>query len=347
MKKWHQLLSQARIYLTQNPNDANLTTEELRQMVGQMTAGHLINRVQRYVAKIQGTKQFWYQRYQELKALIKQKGAPTFFFTFSAADNYWPDLHRLLQEPNNAVPSIRIRAVIDNPHVTDAFFVSRLDEFCSHWLDSVMDAKWKWLRSEWQARGSIHAHGCAKLSNDPGLCSLVKTAAQGWKLEQILRCHEQHPSFHQMSNDFEPQIEAGHQAQETVKAYANWLVTTINDALPQDNWTIPSPHPSAISIDDVGNLDRDYEALVKSVERHTKCSTAYCIKIKPGQKPACRFPKDCQDETTIDFQLIATAGSDDHELKVEEIIQAQVKATLTTKRNDGRINFHNRIMLQH
>ena len=187
----------------------------------------------------------------------------------------------------------------------------------------------------------------AKLSNDPGLCSLVKTAAQGWKLEQILRCHEQHPSFHQMSNDFEPQIEAGHQTQETVKACANWLVTTINDALPQDNWTIPSPHPSAISIDNVGNLDRDYEALVNSVERHTKYSTAYCIKIKPGQKPACRFPKDCQDETTIDFQRIATAGSDDHELTVEEIIQAQVKATLTTKRNDGRMNSHNRIMLQH
>ena len=347
MKQVHELLSQARIYLTQNPEDANLTTEELRQMVGQMTANHLMNRVQHYVAKIQGTKQYWHQRYQELKALITQKGAPTFFFTVSAADNYWPDLYRLVQASNNAVPSVEIRAVIDNPHITDAFFVSRLDEFCSHWLDSVMDAKWKWLRSEWQARGSIHAHGCAKLSNDPGLCSLVKTAAQGWKLEQILRCHEQHPSFHQMSNDFEPQIEAGHQAQETVKAYANWLVTTINDALPQDNWTIPSPHPSAISIDDVGNLDRDYEALVKSVERHTKCSTAYCIKIKPGQKPACRFPKDCQDETTIDFQLIATAGSDDHELKVEEIIQAQVKATLTTKRNDGRINSHNRIMLQH
>ena len=32
-------------------------------------------------------------------------GAPTFFFPFSAGDNYWPDLHRLPQEPNNAVPS--------------------------------------------------------------------------------------------------------------------------------------------------------------------------------------------------------------------------------------------------
>jgi len=155
-------------------------------------------------------------------------------------------------------------------------------------MDRVVDAEWKWLRFEWQARGSIHAYGCAKLSNDPGFCSLVKTAAQGWKLEQILRCHEQHPSFHQMSNDLQPQIEAGHQAQETVKLYANWLVTTINDALPQDNW-IPSPHPSAISIENVDSLDRDYEALVNSIERHTKCSTAYCMKIKPGQQPTCMY----------------------------------------------------------
>ena len=78
-------------------------------------------------------------------------------------------------------------------------------------------------------------------------------------------------------------------------------------------------------------------------------ATAYCIEIKPGQQPTWRFnfPRDCQDETTIYFQLITKAGSDGHELTVEEITQAQVKATLTTKRNDGRINAHNCVMLQH
>lgn len=50
-------------------------------MIGQMSASQLMKRVQRYVAKIQGTKQYWFQLYQELKALITKKGAPTFFFT--------------------------------------------------------------------------------------------------------------------------------------------------------------------------------------------------------------------------------------------------------------------------
>ena len=92
-----------------------------------------------------------------------------------------------------------------------------------------------------------------------------------------------------MGNDVQLQIQAEQEAQATVIAYADWLVTTMNDALPQNNWTVPSGHPSAISIDNVENLDRDYKSLVNSVERHTKCSTAYCIKISPGKQPTCRF----------------------------------------------------------
>ena len=117
-------------------------------MVGQMSANHLVDRVQRYVAKMQGTKQYWYQRYQELKALITQKVAPTFFFTFR---QIYTDYSK-----SNGVPSVLIRAVIYNPHVTDSYFVSRLDEFCSYCLDHETDAGWKWLRFEWQAQGSIH-----------------------------------------------------------------------------------------------------------------------------------------------------------------------------------------------
>ena len=349
MKKRHQLLSQARIYLTQNPQDANLTTEELREMVQQMSAQQLMNRLQRYVAKIQGTRQYWHQRYQELKALITQKGAPTFFFTFSAADNYWPDLHRLLQEPEDPTPSIRIKAVIDHPHLTDSYFVTRLEEFCTHWLDNVLGTEWKWLRYEWQARGSIHAHGCAKLNNDPGLCNLVKVVAFGWKLQQILRLHEEQPSHQELADDYRIHIDEGNQAQAKVIEYVDWLVTTINESLPQENWNLPSPHPSALPFQRIENEDSDYHALVNSVERHTKCSTAYCIKVKPGQPPACRFnyPKECQENTSIDFQLIVKGCDDDRELTADEIANARVKETITTKRNDDRINSHNHVMLQH
>ncbi len=82
MKQWHQLLSQANIYLCQLPADANMTVEELKEIVKSMSANQMVNRLQRYVSKVQGTNQYWYQQLQELLALIEQKGCPTFFLYF-------------------------------------------------------------------------------------------------------------------------------------------------------------------------------------------------------------------------------------------------------------------------
>ncbi|XP_028418913.1 uncharacterized protein LOC114544479 [Dendronephthya gigantea] len=151
MKQRHQLLSQDNIYLRQHPADANMTMEELKTMVNSMSANQMVNRLQRYVSKIQGTNQYWYQRLQELLALIEQKGCSR---------------------------TERAQAVIDNPHMTDWFFMQRLQEFIKHWLQGVLGAEWFWYRFEYQARGSIHAHGCAKLKNDPDIRLLRKRACQ-------------------------------------------------------------------------------------------------------------------------------------------------------------------------
>ena len=138
MKQRHQLLSQANVYLRQHPADANMTMEELKQTVNSMSANQMVNRLQRYVSKVQGTNQYWYQRLQELLALIEQKGCPTFFFTFSAADMHWPDLQRLLQNDEGASRSERAQAVIDNPHLTDWFFMQR----CRSLSDIGLMASW-------------------------------------------------------------------------------------------------------------------------------------------------------------------------------------------------------------
>lgn len=42
MKLRHQLLSQAKVYLSQNPGDASLTMEELRTMVDNLSSEHLM-----------------------------------------------------------------------------------------------------------------------------------------------------------------------------------------------------------------------------------------------------------------------------------------------------------------
>ena len=113
-------------------------------------------------------------------------------------------------------------------------------------------------------------------------------------------------------------------------------MTTINDSIPDDQWTLPQPHPCTVSLTDVPDsaLNEDYTNLVNTVQRHTRCSPAYCIKQKQNQQqPTCRFgyPKECIDQTDITF---------------EQLSSGDIRATLTTKRNDPRLNSHNRLMLQ-
>ena len=88
MKQRHQLLSQVNIYLHQHPPDANMTMEELKEMVNSTSGKQMVNRVHCYMSKVQGTNQYCYQHLQELLPMIEQNGCPTFFFTFSAADSY-------------------------------------------------------------------------------------------------------------------------------------------------------------------------------------------------------------------------------------------------------------------
>ena len=58
-----------------------------------------------------------------------------------------------------------------------------------------MDAEWFWYRFEYQARGSIHAHGCAKFKNNPDIRLLCKRACLA-----VL----ENENKHEMSpNDFE------------------------------------------------------------------------------------------------------------------------------------------------
>ena len=130
-------------------------------------------------------------------------------------------------------------------------------------------------------------------------------------------------------------IDEGEEAKAIALEYIDWLVTTYNEAPPDEFWSIPVPHPCSVSPCNVANQDEDYHQLVNTVQRHTHCSTAYCPRRKSGeQELKCRFeyPRDQQPSSTIKF---------------EKLDNGTVRATLETKRNDSRLNSHNRVMLQH
>ena len=145
-----------------------------------------------------------------------------------------------------------------------------------------------------------------------------------------------------MSNDVQLQTQAEQEAQATVISYADWQVTTMNDALPQNNWTVPSPHPSAISKTTKPLLIQ--WSAIQSVVQHA----ALRLNLGSSHHADFIFQRICRMKLLLKlFKLFRPTRSEDRELTVEEISQARVKATLTTKRNDKRINSHNHVMLQH
>ena len=84
--------------------------------------------------------------------------------------------------------------------------------------------------------------------------------------------------------------------------YVDWLVTTINSDIPQVTWRA-NPHPCTLKFGDINPLalDADYQSLVNSVQRHTLCNAAYCLRRKNGAEEAtCRFgyPIECSSDTT-------------------------------------------------
>jgi hypothetical protein len=307
--------------------------EELQEMACSNSSSTFMLKLSRYVANVTGSCAYWFKVKDDLKAIIVAKGAPTIFFTFSSADLYWPELHSLFS-PNddNLSKEDKRKNVIDNPHLVDWFFTKRLESFLKHWLYDTLDAEWHWYRYEFQARGSIHCHGAAKLKSDPGLCELTDVALKGFLAEKHGTGVD--------NKSISMKIDEGRKASQIVCDYVDRLYYHMESFPPQSElWTKPPIHPCSrrhINISD-SDHESDYIDLVNTVERHTNCSTRYCLKHEPNKAElVCRFnyPFDCTNETKLKFEPVHTKDK-----------STKYKASIVTARNDSRINSHQKIQL--
>lgn len=187
-------------------------------------------------------------------------------------------------------------------------------------------------------RGSIHCHGVAKLSNDPNLCELSKKALEGYLALKYLK-HSPDMSKEEV-NDKQCAIEEGQKAERTICDYVDSLISTDNPCNPDElNWMKPKTHPCKRRFHDIkeNEWDKDYENLINSVERHTHCSTAYCLCKKDDDNLSCRFnyPKDCCEKTYLQYEEIRSKDG---------ILNYKVK--VVTKHNDTRLNNHQPLQLQ-
>ncbi len=126
-----------------------------------------------YAGNVSGTDPYWYQKKQELQALVKFKawkkdGLPTFFLTGSCAEFHWTPLIKLLQshlEQNGDDTDIvndlvaRRRVVKQYSNVVCTFFHLKTVAFIEEVLKPVYGVSDYYIRFEYAAsRGQIHFH---------------------------------------------------------------------------------------------------------------------------------------------------------------------------------------------
>ena len=337
----HRLLGQGSIFLKQNPGEAKLTVDQLQQMLKSNTYSTLMSKLMHYAKNVTGSNSYWHKAKEDLRATIAQVGPPTIFFTLSCAEYHWPEFHKLIDSQNEIFPpEIRQQHVLQNPHLLDWLFTERTDRFVKLWLKESLGATWHWYRFEYAVqRGSIHCHGVAKLANDPGLCELTEVALQGFLATKNINENLNHLSNEELI-ELRNREKEGKHAESIVCQYVDFLLSTWNPCTPDEGWSKPDIHPcqkSYLSLKD-DQVETDYIDLLNSVQRHTKCSTKYCL--RPGEKNSelkCRFnfPFDNCDKTKLDFEAVHTKSG-----------QSKYKAVIVTKRNDARLNRHQPLQLQ-
>ena len=203
-------------------------------------------------------------------------------------------------------------------------------------LYETLDADWHWYRYEYQTIcDSIHCHGTATFKNDPGLCNLTEIVLKGFLAEQKCTAESVH------DDTLQQQINKGKQTEQTICQYVDWLPSTENPCPPEDfDWVKPAVHPRQVSYDDIGlsECDEDYTNLLNTVQRHTKCNSVYCLRRKtPNKDMTCRFNFPFEKYSQTYIQLEQITSKDETE---------KYHAKIVTKRNDPRLNSHQRIQLQ-
>ena len=184
-------------------------------------------------------------------------------------------------------------------------------------------------------RSGIHTHGLAKLKSDPGFCKLSEKAVQGHKAK--LKFQE---GIIFKSNDELDKLNAltkeGIKAEKEICTYYDYLISCSNPGNINE-WVQPAKHPCRNSFETaVVDLDFDYIDIVNSVQRDSKCNSAYCLRENKQGNQYCRFHYlfDINKETYISLTEMPNKGG------------KHFKAEVVAQRNDLRVNRHQRIQLQ-
>lgn len=121
--------------------------------------------------------------------MIESIGAPTLFFTLSAADLSRPETYKLINpeidnlgmSPNEKKKYCR-KMLNENPLLFSYLFKHRADSFFETILKPHLKVKDFWYRTEFQHCGSPHIHGLLWLNDAPNFSELENEPSEEDKL---------------------------------------------------------------------------------------------------------------------------------------------------------------------
>jgi ATP-dependent DNA helicase PIF1 len=147
----HRSQATAAVFVKKNIHDNSPTTiEALRQQLLDLPDNKLAEHLMHFGSSLRGTRAYWTKCRTELTDMITQLGCPTLFFTLSAADTKWPDLHNVMPRNENSHGSnqhrIKIENVIRYPHIVAMFMHHRFNIFREEVIQKYLGAKDFWYR---------------------------------------------------------------------------------------------------------------------------------------------------------------------------------------------------------
>ncbi|KAF5336454.1 hypothetical protein D9611_006665 [Ephemerocybe angulata] len=313
-------LSKSKIFIRQNHDEAKLTSNDIEELLREGDE-RIVAKMMRYGEDIRGTRAYWAARRQELIDAMRVKDSPHIFFTLSAADLQWPDLHQHMPPPEQPADTPadarkqRRTALNNNPHIAAAYLDERIKAYLKHFLGPLLDVVDFWYRYEWQERGSGHIHGFLWIRNAPN------PEAIDWSLLK------------------KPDAIIPDDQQEKMDEYLrfwNSIITASHPSPrgPEDaNAPLPGQHPCSIPRQELKHTKQELSDLLEWVERHRKCVAGYClVKRKvPGQDEptqVCRFdfPMPLRDSPVVG-------------------LDSKRRLRFEPTRNDPLLNTHNRAMI--
>ena len=99
----HRAQNSSAVIVKKSFQDMPITINDLQEHIENIPHSHLVDHLMCFGTTLRGTRSCWAKCRAELSNLLHQIGILIIFFTLSAVDMYWPNLHALMLgiEPSN------------------------------------------------------------------------------------------------------------------------------------------------------------------------------------------------------------------------------------------------------